>query len=156
MQPDHLVLAGVLVLVLTPIVATDLREQRIPNAWNLVLGLAGLAGQLWLEPHWRTVIQALFAALATGVMFAVLLLVMKALKRQGGLGMGDVKFMIAASQWVGFLGGAWTFCAAGLLAVVWATVIAPWRGLDLKRPFAFAPALSAALLAVFALSAPGG
>jgi leader peptidase (prepilin peptidase)/N-methyltransferase len=155
MDGRELLLAGLLVLLLTPIVTTDVAERRIPNAWVAMLAVAGLAGRLWLSPHWSTLGYELLAAVLTAGLFLALIGATRLLKRQGTLGMGDVKFMIAASLWVGFLGGAAVFVAASLLAFVWALALSPWRKLDLTRPLAFAPALSAALLGLFLLSAAG-
>jgi leader peptidase (prepilin peptidase)/N-methyltransferase len=155
MEGRELLLGGLLVLLLTPIVATDVAERRIPNVWVIALGAAGLAGRLWLSPRWTTLGYGLLAAALTAGLFLALISVMRLLKRPGTLGMGDVKFMIAASLWVGFLGGAGVFVAASLLALAWALAISPWRKLDLTQPLAFAPALSAALLGVFLLSAAG-
>jgi Type II secretory pathway, prepilin signal peptidase PulO and related peptidases len=145
----ELIGAGVLVLLLTPIVASDLAARRIPNGWNLALGLSGLGLQLVQQPAWRTLGHAVAAALAAAALLYGLIWTLKALKRPAGLGLGDVKFLIAASQWVGFVGVAWVFVAASLLAIVAALVVAPWRGLDLKRQMPFAPALAAALLGAY-------
>lgn len=142
---------GALVLLLTPVVVTDLRERRIPNAWNLALGAAGMIFHLIQAPAWRTLAESLAAAVLTAALFLGVLWVMRHLRRSGSLGLGDVKFLIAASQWVGALGAAWVFVGAGVLALAAVLAAAPWRGLDLRRQIPFGPALAVALLVIYGL-----
>lgn len=155
MSAQDLILTGFLLMVLTPIVAIDIAQRRIPDVWSLTLGLCGLAARLWREPSWRTLAVCAAAAAATALLLFLLVRAMRLLKRNDTLGMGDVKFMIAASIWVGFVGGAWTFVLASLIAAIVALTISPWRRVDLAAPFPFGPFLSAGLAVVFVLNALG-
>jgi leader peptidase (prepilin peptidase)/N-methyltransferase len=146
-----LISAGLLVLLSIPIVSTDLKERRIPNVWNLALAAAGLGMALIRSPHLKTLMTAGVDCLETLALFLGIVAVMRALKRPAGLGMGDVKFLAAASLWVGFGGAALLFLLASLMAVLVAIVMTPWRGLDLKTPRPFGPMLAASLVTVVVL-----
>ncbi|MCP3731142.1 hypothetical protein M9978_11955 [Sphingomonas sp. MG17] len=78
---------------------------------------------------------------------------MKLLKRHGTLGLGDVKFLAAASIWVGFVGATLLFVLASLLALGFTLASAPWRKLDFKAAIPFAPFLAVSLALVFVGSA---
>ncbi|MCR5876676.1 A24 family peptidase [Phenylobacterium sp. J426] len=144
-----LVATGVLILLLIPVVAIDLRERRIPNVLNLSIGLLGAAFAWAREPELATLGALLLGALlALGILLAAVG-VLRLLKRQGQLGAGDIKFLVAASFWVGASGAAWTFVVASLLSVLTLLVLAPWRGWNPRESVPFGPALSAALLTVF-------
>ncbi len=53
-----LIVVGVLLLLSIPIVSTDMKERRIPNLWNLTLGIAGLLIALIRAPHLKPFISA--------------------------------------------------------------------------------------------------
>ncbi len=142
---------GLLVLLSLPVVLTDLRERRIPNAWNLALGATGLAIALVRAPALKTLGVAALDAGMTLALFFGLTMLARWLKRPSGLGMGDVKYLVAASLWVGFGGACVLFILASLLAGLTALARAPWQGLDLKSPRPFAPMLAVSLLALTAL-----
>jgi leader peptidase (prepilin peptidase)/N-methyltransferase len=139
---------GLLFLLSIPIVSTDLKQRRIPNIWNLALAVVGLAMDLVRSPHLQTLGVAALDCGATVALFAGVMLLMHVLKRPAGLGIGDVKFLAAASLWVGFGGAAILFILASLLTVITALAVAPWKGLDLKSHRPFGPMLAASLLAV--------
>jgi leader peptidase (prepilin peptidase)/N-methyltransferase len=146
-----LISIGLLVLLSIPIVSTDIKERRIPNAWNLALAGAGLAVALAENPSWRTLLACAGHCIGTMLVFLGLVYGMRAMKRPTALGMGDVKFLAAASLWVGFTGALILFVVASILALVVALAMAPWKGLDLKSPRPFGPMLAASLLAITVL-----
>ena len=156
MQGSSLICLGLLVLISIPIVRADLAERRIPNAWNLALAVAGLAVAMVRSPHWRTLLMLALDLTETLSLFLVLAWITRALRKQNGLGMGDIKFLAAASLWVGFGGAVVLFVLASLLAVIAAVAAAPWKGLDLKTPRPFGPMLAAALLVVVGVSGLAG
>ncbi|MFM8828152.1 MAG: prepilin peptidase [Actinomycetota bacterium] len=131
----------VLIIALIPAVAWDLRRRIIPDlvvlpALAAVLVIGAIGHRAWWQP------------LASGALVALLLLV-PALVRPEGMGMGDVK--------LGALIGAALGMAAGLLAVLAGLVLAAGWGFGLAlarraRPstvaLPLAPFLAAGVLAV--------
>lgn len=153
MTPIEIVAAGTLLLLLPPVILIDLRERRIPNLLNALLAATGLAFVMFTAPSWRAVLTALAAPLAVLTMFLALIWVMKLLRRRGTLGLGDVKFLAAASIWVGFVGTTLVFVVASLLALIFTLARAPWRRIDFKTAIPFGPFLAVSLALVFATSA---
>jgi leader peptidase (prepilin peptidase)/N-methyltransferase len=147
---------GVLLLILIPIVHSDLRARRIPNLLNALLAVAGLVLSAFTASGLRAFLLGLIAPVAILVVFLGLIALMKLLRRPGTLGLGDVKFLAAASLWVGFLGSTMVFIVASLLSVVFVLARAPWRPVNLRGAIPFAPFLAAGLLVVYGLSALPG
>jgi leader peptidase (prepilin peptidase) / N-methyltransferase len=153
MTPIEIVAVGALLLLLLPVILFDLRERRIPNQLNALLAVAGLAFVMFTAPSWRAVLMALVAPLAVLAMFLALIGVMKLLRRPGTLGLGDVKFLAAASIWVGFIGTTLVFVLASLLALIFTLARAPWRRVDFRAAIPFGPFLAFSLALVFATGA---
>jgi leader peptidase (prepilin peptidase)/N-methyltransferase len=153
MSPSSFVAIGVLLLILIPIVQTDLRQRRIPNVLNAVLAVAGLVLSAFTAASWRAALIGLIAPFAVIAVFLGLIALMKLLRRPGTLGLGDVKFLAAASLWVGFVGSTMVFVVASLLSLAFVLARAPWRPLDLRGAIPFAPFLAAGLLVVYGLAA---
>jgi leader peptidase (prepilin peptidase)/N-methyltransferase len=143
-----LISIGLLILLSVPIVLTDLKERRIPNAWNLALAATGLLLDWIRAPKPMTLLVAALDFAGALGLFLGLVMLMRLMKKPTALGMGDVKFLAAASLWIGFTGSAIVFVLASLLALVVALAEAPWKGLDLKSPRPFGPMLAASLLAL--------
>lgn len=148
----EIIAAGVLVLLLMPIILFDVRERRIPNGLNAGLAVTGLAFRAVTAPSWTAWFMSLLAPFAIIAMFLSLITVMKLLRRPGTLGLGDVKFLAAASIWVGFVGTTLVFVLASLLALLFTLARAPWRKLDLKAAIPFGPFLAVSLALIFATS----
>ncbi|HWK35009.1 A24 family peptidase, partial [Sphingomonas sp.] len=102
-------------------------------------------------PSWSAWLHALVPPLAVIALFLTLIAVMKWLRRPGTLGMGDVKFLAAASIWVGFVGSTGVFVVASLLALAFTVARAPWRTPDFRAALPFSPFLAAGLALVFTL-----
>jgi leader peptidase (prepilin peptidase)/N-methyltransferase len=149
---DWLFLAA-LVLILVAISAVDIATMRIPNVLNLTLGLLGLTRALYRAPNLGTVIGELAAVFLT---FTVLLgtawLVRRVIGRddigRADIGRGDIKFLIAASCWVGVEGSMITFVIAGCVTVFGALALHPWYRIDVRRTVPFGPMLALGLLLV--------
>jgi leader peptidase (prepilin peptidase)/N-methyltransferase len=154
MSSTSLIALGVLLLILIPIVRSDLHQRRIPNSLNALLAAAGLTVQAVTAPSVRVLLAGLIAPIAVTALFLLLILVMKMLRRRGTLGLGDVKFLAAASLWVGFVGSTMLFVVASLLALLFVLARTPWRPLDLRAAIPFAPFLSAGLLLVYLFTGP--
>jgi leader peptidase (prepilin peptidase)/N-methyltransferase len=156
MTPAAIIFVGILILLLVPIVAIDLRERRIPNALNAALAVAGLVFQAVTAASYAALPRAIAEAAAIIVLFLGLIGLMRLLKRPGTLGLGDIKFLAAAGIWVGFIGSTIVFVAASLLALGFTLARAPWRTLDLRAAIPFGPFLAVSLAIVFVASnAPG-
>lgn len=153
MSAIEIIATGMLMLVLLPIIHFDLRDRRIPNELNLLLAGTGLSFRALTAPSWTALATALLAPLSILAMFLTLIAAMKLLRRPGTLGLGDVKFLAAASIWVGFIGTTLVFVLASLFALIFILARAPWRKLDLRAKIPFAPFLAVGLALTFATSA---
>jgi leader peptidase (prepilin peptidase)/N-methyltransferase len=153
MTPIEIIAAGVLVLILTPIIVIDVRERRIPNGLNALLAATGLGFRAVTASSWSALLSSLVAPLAVLAMFLALIAAMKWLRRPGTLGLGDVKFLAAASIWVGFVGSTLVFVVASLLALAFTLACAPWRKLNLRAAIPFSPFLALSLALIFVTTA---
>ena len=152
MSSVKLIAVGTLLLILIPVIVIDLRERRIPNWLNLALAATGLLAQSLAAATFRDVLMALIAPAAIAALFLGIIALMNLVRHPGTLGLGDVKFLAAASLWVGFVGSTMVFVIASLLALGFMLARAPWHSLDLKRAIAFGPFLAVSLMLVFVLA----
>ncbi len=144
-------LAIILALQLVILIAIDLEFFIIPDLLN---GLIGITGLWW---RWQTTQQvaALGYGLLAGLILALLFLVAgwltARLTRKNSLGLGDVKFVLAAGPWLGLANVPWLLIISAAIGFVF---FAGWRLLgaravdaeDVPREaFPFGPALAAAL-----------
>lgn len=139
---------GVLLLLLLPIVLIDLRESRIPNICNLALALGGLAQALVRSPRLETLGIALAQAVLTFLVLAGTAWLMQRINRNARIGWGDLKFLTAASLWVGVQGSLMVLVLASVVALLATLAMAPWRGVKWREMRPFGPALAVGLLAV--------
>ena len=139
---------GLLVLLLLPIVLIDLRESRIPNICNLALAAGGLAQALVRNPTLQTLGLSLGVAVLTFLLLAGTAWVMQKIDRNARIGWGDLKFLIAASLWVGLQGSLIVLVVASMVALLATLAMAPWRGVKWREMRPFGPALAVGLLAV--------
>lgn len=139
---------GLLVLLLLPIVLIDLRESRIPNVCNLGLAAGGLVQALVRSPTLKTLGLSLGAAVLTFLLLAGTAWVMQKIDRHARIGWGDLKFLTAASLWVGLQGSLAVLILASLVALLTTLAMAPWRGVKWREMRPFGPALALGLLVV--------
>lgn len=141
-------------LTLVALFVMDLRQQRLPDALNLLLllglGFRGLQGFVAVPA-----VSAFAGALAgAGLLWGLRWIY---LRRRGSeaLGLGDVKYAAAAGVWVGIdgiflviaLGAALTLAAVlGWRVLRGGVAAAPLPG---ARPLPFGPGLILATVAVF-------
>lgn len=106
-----------------PLAVTDIRERRLPNRWNLLLAVGGLAGQVFhaIQGHTFFPLRDAFIAGMVGLVFMMLLHVLS----RGGLGMGDVKLVGALGVVIGDV------MAVGVIVVVAFVMAAVWASLQL-------------------------
>ena len=134
-----LALASILVLAV-PLTITDLREHRLPNhltylaivICGLTVLVAGVITRSWFE---------LAIALGLGVITALVGYLMAMLK---GIGMGDVKLLVATNMALGWF-SPWLII--GMLAIGFSLAsmvslgLMAMRKADLKTPIAMGPFL---------------
>lgn len=149
-SPLAAVFLALLVVPLCIVVRTDLSQRRIPDGANLGIALLGLGHVLALDP------PGAFGRLVEAGLVVVLLVALRALYRRlrgvTGLGLGDVKFLGAATLWTGIAGLAPLLAVASLAAIA-AVGIARLAGRRVGRAtrIPFGPFLVAGLVAVLAL-----
>lgn len=159
MRPIDFVFLGVLVLALIPIIVFDLRERRIPNIFNGLLAALGLARTAMEAPHLSSIAIALGQGAATLAVLYGTAWLMRRVRPDARIGGGDIKFIAAASFWVGFSGALMVLVVASLAAVVFAVAAAPfsggvrWREL---KPFAPMLAIGMLLITVMTFMLPPG
>jgi len=139
---------GLLVLLLLPIVLIDLRESRIPNICNLALGAVGLGQAVAREPALMTLAVALAQGAITFMMLGGIAWLIQKVDRNARIGWGDLKFLTAASLWVGVQGSLIVLVLACLVELLPKLALAPWRGMKWREMRPFGPALAVGLLAV--------
>lgn len=148
-----LVFLGLLILLLLPVVVIDLRERRIPNLWNLLIALAGLAHVLAVEFTWRRLGLAFGHAGLTLILLLSMSWLIGRVNARAVIGFGDIKFLVAASFWLGFTGALLVLLAASLLTLLLALLGAlAGRGAGWREQRPFGPALALALLLLTALA----
>ena len=117
---------------------TDLARREIPNALTAGGALAAIAVGLVMDPGGEP------ARLAAGVGAAGLLLV-AALARPGGMGLGDVKLAGVLGLCLGPTAVCWALVVAFALGTLYGLGILVWDGLGAYRSatLAFGPCLAA-------------
>lgn len=131
--------------------AVDLRHRIIPDPLNLALLGLGLALAAWEGPDPAApALRLAEAALAFGLFWSVRALHAR-LRGRVGLGLGDVKFIAAATAWTGLAGLPLLILAASLtaLAAVLAAGLAGVR-VDRATRLPFGPFLALGLHAALA------
>lgn len=139
---------GLLVLMMIPVVLTDLRERRIPNVWNAALAAAGLAHAVLRDPRWMTLAIVVAQAAVSLLVLVGTTWLMRRISKQSRIGWGDLKFLVAASFWVGMDGTVLVLFLASLGALLSAVAVAPWQGLNLRQMRPFGPMLAGGLIVV--------
>jgi leader peptidase (prepilin peptidase)/N-methyltransferase len=114
----YLLLSVVLVAYLTAICAIDARFGIIPDKLVAALAVWGLAAVWLLDPS--EIISRLAEVAIVAIAIAVFRLIYRWVRGYDGLGFGDVKFLAAATFWIGFR----SLPALLLIAVVSALVSA--------------------------------
>jgi leader peptidase (prepilin peptidase)/N-methyltransferase len=136
-----------LIAVLAPIAWIDARRQMIPDSLNLLLGILGLF-HIHAEQGADAIPQRLVAAAALAIFFLGLRKLYQAIRGQTGLGLGDVKFLTAATLWLGPLGLPWLVLFASISGLAWHIVATFPRGgsASALQRIAFGPHLAVGFL----------
>mgnify|MGYP001556168949 FL=1 len=147
----NLVFIGLLGLLLVPVAVIDARERRIPNLLNALLAVLGLAHAWALGQSWHAISLALTNAAIAVALLGGSAWIMRLISPRARIGLGDLKFLAAASLWVGWDGSIAVLFLASLLATAMTLALAPWQGLNLGRMRPFGPMLAVGMLAVVGL-----
>ncbi|MHC2337801.1 prepilin peptidase [Bradyrhizobium sp. USDA 4454] len=137
---------GALCALCCAVALIDLRHGIIPNWLNLAIAALGLANVV-ITGGPTAAIPAMAIAALVGLLFFLLQRLYFAVRHVDGLGLGDVKFLAAATIWVGALGIPTLLLIAALaaLGVVGGLQLA---GREMKRQTSlpFGPFLALGLL----------
>jgi leader peptidase (prepilin peptidase)/N-methyltransferase len=142
---------GVLCMLCCAVAVIDLRHGIIPDWLNFAIAALGLANVVVTEGA-----TAAFSAMAiaglVGILFWLLQRVYFALRHVDGLGLGDVKFLSAATIWVG-VSGVPTLLLIAALAALGVAGGLQLAGHEMKRrtSMPFGPFLALGLLLTPAL-----
>jgi leader peptidase (prepilin peptidase) / N-methyltransferase len=137
-----LVLCGALALI-------DIRRGIIPNALNLSIAGLGLA-QAVIAGGAVAGVETACEGVVIGLIFWLLRRLYFALRRIQGLGLGDVKFLAAATLWIGIAGIPMLLLIATLSALAAAgSLQLAGRGMTSQTSLPFGPFLAIGLLLTF-------
>ncbi|MBK3665368.1 prepilin peptidase [Bradyrhizobium diazoefficiens] len=99
-EPEALCSGLYLLAILMAVCAIDARFGIIPDSVNLALAAGGVADYAFV--HGAAVYIGVFEAAAVFVAVAAFRSTFRLLRGYDGFGFGDVKFISAASLWIGF------------------------------------------------------
>lgn len=146
-------LCGVmLAATLTALAVVDLREMRLPNGLNLLLG-SGALFQSFVRGHPALFDAVLGALLCGGILIAVATLFHR-IRGFHGLGLGDQKFGVAAGLWIGWERVPLMLVTAAMSALLFVGLRALWQGrLDRQEALPFGPFLCLGVFAAWLIDA---
>lgn len=132
--------------------AIDAEHMILPDRLTLPGILAGLALQPWLSPAWGVGLRAALIGAAVGA--AVLLALWAtwwAVRREEGMGLGDVKMLALIGAFLGWKGVLVALFFGALAGAVTGLALMRARGAGMKTPLPFGTFLAlGGLLALFA------
>jgi leader peptidase (prepilin peptidase) / N-methyltransferase len=142
---------GALCVLCCIVALIDLRHGIIPDWLNLAIAALGLAHVVSTESM-TAAFSAMAIATLVGALFFLLQRLYFALRHVDGLGLGDVKFLAAATIWVGAFGIPTLLLIAALAALAVAGSL-QLAGHEMKRQTSipFGPFLALGLLLTPAL-----
>jgi len=108
---------GALCLLCISLALVDLRQGIIPDALNLAVAGLGLA-KTAVEGGATAGLVAITGLIAVAAVFWLFRLFYFTLRKAQGLGLGDVKFLAAATPWVGITGIPALLLVAALTALL--------------------------------------
>jgi leader peptidase (prepilin peptidase) / N-methyltransferase len=135
-------LLGFLLLLISWI---DYWKMIIPNVLNLALAMSGI----FISVNFLncTLLSILFQGACAFILFLTFGQLYFQSRNVSGLGGGDIKFLSAATCWVGLWGLPWTVLIASFSGLTWALISHfGGRRMVAKQRLAFGPHLSLGLL----------
>jgi leader peptidase (prepilin peptidase)/N-methyltransferase len=141
-----------LALLCIAVALIDFRHGIIPDGLNLSIAGLGLLKAIVADGSLAAGAEAAIAAVATGAIFWLLRRLYFAWRKIDGLGLGDVKFLAAATPWIGITGIPMLLLIATITALAAAGVLR-WAGQAMTRQTSlpFGPFLAMALLLTLAV-----
>jgi leader peptidase (prepilin peptidase) / N-methyltransferase len=153
-DPQALLFPGLFLLLCAlcgALALIDLRHGIIPDGLNLAIAGLGLASAIAADGGAGGA-EAIGEAIAAGAICWLLRRLYFAWRKIHGLGLGDVKFVAAATMWVGFWGTPTLILIAALAALVAAGGLQiAGHQLTRRTSLPFGPFLALGLLATVAL-----
>lgn len=144
-----------LIAILAPIAWIDARRQIIPDSLNLILGVLG-ALHIYIEDGLGALPQHMLAAAIVAIFFLGVRQIYSMARGQTGLGLGDIKFLAAATLWIGPLGLPWLVLFASISGLAWHIIVAFQAGsTSLLQRIAFGPHLAVGFLLAWLLQPQG-
>lgn len=135
-----------LIAILAPIAWIDARQHIIPDSLNALLGILGVSHILIADGP-GAVPQQMLAAALVAIFFLGVRKLYSMARGQTGLGLGDVKFLAAATLWIGPLGLPWLVLFASISGLAWHLIVT-YRAdsASLTQRIAFGPHLAVGFL----------
>jgi leader peptidase (prepilin peptidase)/N-methyltransferase len=143
---------GMLLIVLVPIAVIDSKERRIPNGLNLALAALGFIHAIVKVPEWHQVFLELSTMVLAALTFAGTAWIIQRINRNAKIGWGDLKFLTAASLWVGVDGSIAVLFAASVISLLIVSISSPWTRQSWRQPRPFGPMLAVGMMAVVTLT----
>ena len=117
----HTLLSAALFVALCPLCGSlafiDVRRGIIPDVHNLAIACLGLTRAV-VAGSALAGVEAVAEALAIGIIFCLFRHFYFVVRKIQGLGLGDVKFLAAATPWVGIAGIPMLLLVAALSALI--------------------------------------
>ena len=134
---------------------TDLRSGLLPDWMNAIIAISGLV-RMAAGDDPSSALWGAAAALAVGIVLLLLRRLYAMVRGRQGLGLGDVKFLMAATLWTGLSGLPILLLVATMTALAGVLVLfVLGRRLTGQTALPFGPFLVIGLLAVLVLQAIG-
>lgn len=151
--------AAFLYYILLILSMIDLDVRRLPNQLVLILGLGGLGFVVYSQASGVSTlpltaasgvfagpaVATLVGAVTAGGVTLLISVLYGSARGRAGLGMGDVKLLVALSPFLGVYTLA-VFFVGSIFGTVWGAVAASRKGTGGATKFAFGPCLAAAAL----------
>jgi leader peptidase (prepilin peptidase) / N-methyltransferase len=136
--------SAILLIHLIAIAWVDIKSMIIPNLLNLSLGLCGCWVRVFMLHG--ALLSVLLQSVAVYILLRLISLLYLKLRGSQGLGGGDVKFLAAATCWIGIATLPWMVLFASLSGLAIAIFLHLFRKkIDVHQRLPFGPHLAVAL-----------
>lgn len=147
---SHVAAVGVLAALTIYAAMIDIRSLIIPDTANLAIFGSGLTASVFLSTVDPT--SAFLASVLGGASVLAIYLAFRSYRGYDGLGLGDVKFIAAASTWIGVEGLPLALLISSMSALIFVAVQMMFGfTFDRGRPIPFGPFLGMGFLLVAAV-----